>query len=316
MLTLKLHDVPNYVDISAIGSRYGHRARAKGDRDPDPQTAIGDWPARIERRGSGISQLHCGRSPDAAERRSDLSRALLFVPWRGRQGCACRRSRRSALARRHRSRVLHAWSAIATTSSKCCLTGSPAPSMASNLNGGAVMVSMAGNTDEWIADVANFVRNAFGNSGRPLITPAQVAAVRQASARRTPWTMAELQATLPTAAHEHRRVEADRQPQSRGGRRVHAAVGTAIAVGHRRPAGARHVVPDRIAAADARRRTAARRDGTHRPRDGWPRRFWWPWRSASTCGGRCGRSRSGEAPEARAALAVAAVVDEADRQHQ
>ncbi len=67
-----------------------------------------------------------------------------------------------------------------------------------DLNDGAVMVSMASNTDDWIADVANFVRNAFGNVGRPLITPAQVAAIRQATAgRRAPWTLPTLQATLP-----------------------------------------------------------------------------------------------------------------------
>jgi glucose/arabinose dehydrogenase/mono/diheme cytochrome c family protein len=65
---------------------------------------------------------------------------------------------------------------------------------------GAVMVPMGTNTDEWIADVSNFIRNAFGNSGRPLITPAQVAVVRQqSSSRRAPWTVAELNAALPTA---------------------------------------------------------------------------------------------------------------------
>jgi glucose/arabinose dehydrogenase/mono/diheme cytochrome c family protein len=62
---------------------------------------------------------------------------------------------------------------------------------------GSVMVPMASNSDEWIADVSNFIRNAFGNSGRPLITPAQVAAVRRTTTRRAPWTVAELTAALP-----------------------------------------------------------------------------------------------------------------------
>ena len=31
---------------------------------------------------------------------------------------------------------------------------------------GGVMVPMGTNTDEWIADVANYVRNSFGNRGR------------------------------------------------------------------------------------------------------------------------------------------------------
>ena len=56
------------------------------------------------------------------------------------------------------------------------------------------MVPMGANTDEWIADVANYVRNAFGNAGRPLITPEQVAAVRRTARRNSPWTLAALDA--------------------------------------------------------------------------------------------------------------------------
>ena len=48
-------------------------------------------------------------------------------------------------------------------------------------NGGAVMVPMGANTDDWISDVANYVRNAFGNAGRPYITPDQVAAARKST---------------------------------------------------------------------------------------------------------------------------------------
>ena len=36
--------------------------------------------------------------------------------------------------------------------------------------GTAVMVPMGSNTDQWIADVASYVRNAFGN-GAPFVTP-------------------------------------------------------------------------------------------------------------------------------------------------
>ena len=62
---------------------------------------------------------------------------------------------------------------------------------------GGVMVPMGGNTDEWIADIANYIRNAFGNSARPYVTPEQVAAVRRSTTRRTPWTYQELLATIP-----------------------------------------------------------------------------------------------------------------------
>jgi hypothetical protein len=61
---------------------------------------------------------------------------------------------------------------------------------------GGVMVAMGTNTDEWVADIANYVRNSFGNSGL-FVTPEQVSAVRKASARKTPWTLPELEASLP-----------------------------------------------------------------------------------------------------------------------
>jgi glucose/arabinose dehydrogenase/mono/diheme cytochrome c family protein len=61
---------------------------------------------------------------------------------------------------------------------------------------GGVMVAMGTNTDEWIADIANYVRNSFGNSGM-FVTPAQVAFARARSPRQAPWTLPELEASLP-----------------------------------------------------------------------------------------------------------------------
>jgi mono/diheme cytochrome c family protein/glucose/arabinose dehydrogenase len=61
---------------------------------------------------------------------------------------------------------------------------------------GGIMVPMGSNTDEWIADVASYVRNAFGNSA-DMITPEQVAAIRKASTRTEPWTQATLEAAVP-----------------------------------------------------------------------------------------------------------------------
>jgi glucose/arabinose dehydrogenase/mono/diheme cytochrome c family protein len=61
---------------------------------------------------------------------------------------------------------------------------------------GGVMVPMGTNSDEWISDVANYVRNSFGNTGM-FITPAQVAFVRGRAPRKTPWTLPELEASLP-----------------------------------------------------------------------------------------------------------------------
>ncbi len=61
---------------------------------------------------------------------------------------------------------------------------------------GGVMVPMGTNTDEWIADVASYVRNAFGNRA-PFITPAHVAEVRKANPRTSMWTYAELASSTP-----------------------------------------------------------------------------------------------------------------------
>ena len=76
-----------------------------------------------------------------------------------------------------------------------------------------VMVPLGANRDEWVADVASYVRNSFGNTGT-FVTPADVARVRAATAGRDRmWTVDELVASLPqplvpdtrwkvTASHE------------------------------------------------------------------------------------------------------------------
>ncbi|MEP6916459.1 MAG: discoidin domain-containing protein, partial [Acidobacteriota bacterium] len=59
-----------------------------------------------------------------------------------------------------------------------------------------VMVPMGG-TDEWVAGIASYVRNNFGNSSG-MVTPADVARVRaEIAARKSPWTVPELEASLP-----------------------------------------------------------------------------------------------------------------------
>ena len=64
------------------------------------------------------------------------------------------------------------------------------------------MVSQAQQPDEWIADVASYVRNAFTNAAS-FVTPQQVAAVRAASRARTAaWTYPELAASVPVLMHQ------------------------------------------------------------------------------------------------------------------
>ena len=60
-----------------------------------------------------------------------------------------------------------------------------------------VMIPMGMNNDEWLASVASYVRNAFGNRAS-MITPADVARVRAAVAGRTAlWTVTGVEATIP-----------------------------------------------------------------------------------------------------------------------
>lgn len=61
-----------------------------------------------------------------------------------------------------------------------------------------VMAPMGTNSDDWIAAIGSYVRNAFGNVGS-FITAADVARVRAASPRTSMWTVEELLASLPRA---------------------------------------------------------------------------------------------------------------------
>ena len=56
---------------------------------------------------------------------------------------------------------------------------------------------MGANRDDWIAAAASYIRNSFGHSAG-FVTAADVARVRAATAsRKTPWTVAEIEAALP-----------------------------------------------------------------------------------------------------------------------
>ncbi len=58
-----------------------------------------------------------------------------------------------------------------------------------------VMVALGTNKDQWIADVASYVRNSFGNTGT-LATADDVTRVRAATGARGPWTIPELAGAL------------------------------------------------------------------------------------------------------------------------
>jgi hypothetical protein len=59
------------------------------------------------------------------------------------------------------------------------------------------MPASGANRDEWVADVASFLRTSFGNASG-VVTTDDVARVRAATSdRRAPWTFAALEASLP-----------------------------------------------------------------------------------------------------------------------
>jgi mono/diheme cytochrome c family protein len=62
------------------------------------------------------------------------------------------------------------------------------------------MMTMASNSDQWIADISSFVRNSFGNRAS-VVSAADVQTLRAATASRTaPWTVSELDALLAKTA--------------------------------------------------------------------------------------------------------------------
>ena len=84
----------------------------------------------------------------------------------------------------------------------------------------AQMVPMAMNSDEWIASVASYVRNSFGNKGA-VITAKDVARIREEVKTVTgPWTNETLEAALPKlipAAKEWKVSASDQSDTSQNG---------------------------------------------------------------------------------------------------
>ena len=121
-----------------------------------------------------------------------------------------------------------------------------------------VMVPMGANKDQWIADVASYVRNSFGNTGAFVTTRTSRGSARATVDRRTPWTVEELEASLPRllVADATWRISASHdtapppQANAAGGFNfVSSAAGALSSSGleHGCAAAGRHVVPDRIA---------------------------------------------------------------------
>ena len=227
MLTLNLFKTP---DAAAAVKSAMEASKARGvqfvaDRILNP---AGRGPAR--RRPRGRSRPRKSRRSSSAARRSIASSAsrVMATPERERR-------RRAAMARRCAPALAGSPRVIGHRDYmiKALLHGLTGP-----IAGQAypqVMVPMGANQDRWIADVASFVRNGFGN-GAGFVSAGDVARVRAASDRKTPWTAAELEASLPkllapdaswkvSASHESRPTP---QPNVAGGFSYASAVAAAL----------------------------------------------------------------------------------------
>ena len=193
---------------------------------------------------SAVLNLTIRRAPDPPARRVDLSGSCASpataTTARARR-CRARRPARAGAAAGRSARVLGHRDYVI----KVLLHGLSGPIDGKEYNGGAVMVPMGANTDEWIADVANYVRNSFGNARRR--SSRRSRSRRSQGARR-----ARRRGRRPSSsrgagpAGQHGGVEVQRQPQrgERGKASARRRAGT--------PAlpSSRDVVPDRAAADD------------------------------------------------------------------
>ena len=196
MLTLNLHKVPRYSQLirTTMDTAQARGVKEIGRQLLQPQVARGQ-PASND---AGVGYLNLSSEDRRTLLRGEATYKELCSSCHGPDGkgtpmAGAPAGTTMAPALAGSPRVLgHRDYAI-----KVLLHGLAGPIEGKEYNGGAVMVPMGANTDDWISDVANYVRNAFGNTTRPYVTPEQVAAVRKATPRRTPWTLPELEPTIP-----------------------------------------------------------------------------------------------------------------------
>jgi glucose/arabinose dehydrogenase/mono/diheme cytochrome c family protein len=196
MLTLNLHKVPGYQDIirstsetsivrgiHEIGGQILKGGTSQGQRPSLADVGAGSVNMTTENRrsmlrGEGTYRELCftchGSDGKGAPMAGAPDGSTLAPPLAG-----------SARVLGHRDYII-----------KVLLNGLTGPLGDKSYPGG-VMVPMGSNSDGWIADVASYVRNNFGNQAM-FITPEQVAAARKTDTRKTPWTLAELEAAVPT----------------------------------------------------------------------------------------------------------------------
>jgi mono/diheme cytochrome c family protein/glucose/arabinose dehydrogenase len=195
MLTLNLHKVPGYADLIRATADAGTARGVKeiGGQLLKPAASQGQRPSLADA-GAGIVNLSADQRK-VMIRGEGIYKELCFschgpdgkgAPMAGApQGTTLAPPLAGSLRiQAHRDYVINV-----------LLNGLTGPLDGKDYPGG-VMVPMGANSDEWVSDVASYVRNGFGNTAM-MVTPAQVAAARQMPNRKTPWTLAELDAAVP-----------------------------------------------------------------------------------------------------------------------
>ena len=195
MLTLNLHKIPDYDKMirAAVAATSVRGVREIGTQILRPATSLGQRPSLAD---TAVNAFNFSSDQRRALVRGEAAYKEICAACHAPDGTGAAMAgapegtrlapplAASARVTGHRDYVI-----------KVLLHGLTGPLGDKEYPGG-VMVPMGANTDEWISDVANYVRNSFGNSGM-FVTPAQVALVRGQAARKTSWTLPELEASLP-----------------------------------------------------------------------------------------------------------------------
>ena len=197
MLTLNLHKVPDYEKMirATAASATARGVREIGTQALRPQSSMGQRPSLAD---TAVSGLNFSTDQRRALVRGESIYKELCTTCHGPDGSGAPMAgapegtrlapplASSARVAGHRDYIV-----------SVLLHGLTGPIGDKEYPGG-VMVPMGTNTDQWISDIANYVRNSFGNSGL-FVAPSQVAFARTATPRKTPWTLPELEAALPKA---------------------------------------------------------------------------------------------------------------------
>ena len=208
LLTLNLLKVPDVKDVVRAAQAANKRARGEGDRRSDCRSAD-----RATFGGSGFARddrRTADRGPGRARRTyAELCYACHGADGKGAPMAGAPAGTKLAPPLAGSPRVQghrdYAIKVAAARPDRARIDGNTYP--------GVMAADGRRTTDEWVANVASYIRNAWGNSAA-FVTPADVARVRAATPGRTRFLDDRGdRAHAAGAAARARELEGDRQPQ-------------------------------------------------------------------------------------------------------